>query len=332
MNKNKIIMCSIGGVALVASLVLGYLVWSAWEEKTEKEDDLETAKANVRRINSSKISPEQASLDAFEKNRRDLAIWRDEAIALSSRGDRSPRRDITPEAFKRLLVDEAREEARRPGGVDGKIVKDGFEFGFKDFISGGRMPESSQLDTLQRQWDDVKFFTDILSAAGVSELQEITIAEKKVEAAAQPQQRGHKRGAKKEPEKKAVAETQGYELKFTARPLAFVKTINAFAHAERFVSVDSFSCKREDALAAALDEKSSSSDAPATSSRRRRSRRAAEEAENAQQNEESASTNKKGLVIDPGSQAPFIVTMKLTVYDFGTALVDADAEQKEVQE
>lgn len=340
MNKNKIVMCSIGGVTLVAALVLGWLIWSAFEEKTEKLDDLETAKANVKRINSSKISPEQASVDALEENRRILAMWKDEVFALVAQGDIAPKPEQAA-AFKATLTDEARAEASKPGGVAGKIVKDEFEFGFKDLITGGRIPEEAQVPVLQRQWSDIKLFTDTLSDCGAIELQEVVIVPPK---AAEPRQEaGPRRGPKgrrgaKEEEKKPLAAEQNYEIKFTARPLALVKIVNALATCKRFVTIDSMNFRRvEDTLAVALGEKGAEGargGGRGHGGRRPARMQMSEMAAGQDGAEETA--RKKGLVIDPATDQPFAVTMKLTVYDFGTAggekPEDADEKKEEVEE
>ncbi len=340
MNKNKIVMCSIGGVTLVAALVLGYFIWSAFEEKAEKLDDLETAKANVKRINSSKISPEQASVDALEENRRILAMWKDEAFAIVSQGDIAPKPEQAA-AFKATLTDEARAEASKPGGVAGKIVKDDFEFGFKDLITGGRIPEEAQVPVLQRQWSDIKLFTDTLSDCGAIELQEVVIVPPK---AAEPRQEaGPRRGPKgrrgaKEEEKKPLAAEQNYEIKFTARPLALVKIVNALATCKRFVAVDSLNFRRvEDTLAAALGEKGAEGASGGRRGGGRGGRRPARmQLEDAAAGQDGAeeTARKKGLVIDPATDQPFAVTMKLTVYDFGTAgdKPESAADEKKEEE
>lgn len=344
MNKNKIVMCSIGGVTLVAALVMGWFIWTAFEEKTEKLDDLETAKSNVQRINSAKISPERASVEALENNRRTLAIWKDEAFALASRGDINPTPVEGPE-FKSRLVDEARAESGKPGGVEGKIVKEGFEFGFKDLISGGRMPENAQVPLLQRQWSDIKLFTDTLSSCGAFELQEVTIVPPKAEepqreASGKRGPRG-KKGAREE-EKKPLAAEQAYEIKFTARPLPLVKIVNALSTCERFVVIDSMSCVRQaDVLAEALGEKTAEAGGGGRrgggrGARGTRQRRGLDAASSEAAEADGEAANKKGIVSDPASDKPFVVTMKITVYDFGTENnKDADAaatEKGEVEE
>lgn len=317
MNKNKIIMASIGGVALVLVAVLGYLSYSAWEEKNEKLDELEAAKGSVVRIRKAPIAPVKESLEAIEDNRRKFAIWRDDTLAVVSQGDIAPDAAMTPEAFKRTLVDEAREESHKPGGVEGRIVKDDFAFGFKDYISGGRMPDRESLPFLQRQWADVKLITDTLSDSGVVELVDLVIAERK---APEPVEAKPKRGPKQKnkPEAtKPIADEQGYEVRFLARPLALVKVLNAFATCPRFVTVDSCTFARAtDTIESMLGakDKDQQSAAPRRGRRGRRGA-AAEEAPEA----EGEEARKKGLVTDPATDTPFTVTMKLTTFDFGSA-------------
>ena len=43
-----------------------------------------------------------------------------------------------------------------------KLLKDGFGFGFKDYITGGSMPERAKLAAMQRQWREVKSFVETL--------------------------------------------------------------------------------------------------------------------------------------------------------------------------
>lgn len=327
MNKNKIVMSAIGGVALLAVLVLGWFVWSAWEEKEEKVGDLESLEANVKRINAGAISPEQASVDAIEENQRKLAGWRDAMLMGMSEGDRVLDTTVTPEAFKRQLGDEARALARLPGGVEGRIVADGFTFGFKGIIDGDKMPERDQLAFMQRQWADIKLFTEQLSQAGAQALLDVAIAPRAA-AVSEEETRPRRgaRGKKVEEEKKPIADTQSYTLKFQAPPAAFVRALNALVTSARYIVVDNFSFTREDTLAEALGDKDKDTARSSGGGGRRGRRGGAQVAETA---EEDAGL-RKGLVTDPAKEGPLTVTMTLTTYDFGTK--SAEAEQKAVTE
>lgn len=316
MNKNKIIMSAIGGGALVVSLALGWFLWSASEERAEMADELDGAKGNVERINGAKIAPLQASVDAIDANRKALVEWREDVLRTASVGDAAPDGSMTPEAFKRVMVEGARELAKLPGLPGKPIVKEEFGFGFKDYILGGSMPSREKLAAMQRQWSEVTLFTRTLSEAGAAELVDVTVVEaaaEEAEAAPQPSRPAQRRRAKdKDEEKKAAAvSAQSYVVKFLARPAAIANVFNALATAERFIAVDDFSFLHEtDTLASAVGTKDKDG--------QKRSARSGRRGRRDEQQPEEEEVAKKGLVTDPLIDAPFTVTLKLTTYDFGT--------------
>lgn len=323
MNKNKIIMSAIGGVALVAAAVVGWLLWSACDEKSEMESELEVARGNVERANSAKVAPTQESVDAIDANRKMLDAWSAEALAAASAGDRAVDASVTPEAFKRSLVVDARTLAKLPGGSGGTIVKEDFGFGFKDYITGGSMPEKAKLPAMQRQWDEIKLFVQTLSACGAVELLEVSVVEQsaKPEEAQDSRRRNVRRDDDGSAKKLSVSE-QSYVLKFLARPAALVGVLNAFATSERFIAVDGCSFARaDDTLQSVLGGKDKKDGGRAASRSGRRGRRASEDA--SKEGEEDV--QKKGLVTDPEADMPFTVTLKVTTIDFGTAGAKAAA-------
>ena len=323
MNKNQITMAAIGGIALVAVGVVGYLTYAAWAEKAEKAEDLESAIANARRINAAAIAPKQESVDAIAANAQKLEEWRAEMLALVSAGDFAVDPGATPESFKQKMVVEAREFAKLPGGVNGCIVKEEFDFGFKDYIVGGSMPPRDQLAALQRQWSEVGMVTVGAAAAEPPKEEEA------------PKRGKAKKGAqKKEAEPRPLAVPQSYELKFTAKPAAFVRTIDACAMVERFIVVDGFSfVKERDTLAEVFGGKDKAEAAAGGGRRGRRGRRGAAEVEQPAP-EGAEEVSRKGLVTDPELDAPLTVVLKVTTFDFGTAAAEPKeaTDEKEVAE
>ncbi len=326
MNKNKIVMGSIGGVAAVAALVLGYLTYAAWEEKVENEDTLEGQKANVKRLSNAKIAPSAASVKAIEENHKTLAIWFDKAFDVASRGDKAfPR--LTVAEFCNQLREEAIEKRALPGGVNGKLVDEDFAFGFRE-LSEGSLPKPETLPTLQRQWDDIKLFVDTLATNGAVQL--VSVEKSDVKAAeeqprpAPPPPRG-RNTRQQQVEEKPLADAQTYTIVFLARPLALVKTINEFARTERFIVVDSLVFERAtDALGDALGGKDKEEARPSRGRGRGRGRGRASEEEASAEGE--SEVRRKGLVVDPVTDVPFTVTMKITTYDFGTKASGEAAE------
>lgn len=329
MNKNKIIMSSIGGVAVVIALVLGYLTYAAWEEKEESVDSLDSLKANVKRISSAKIAPSQASVDAIDENKKTLEVWFASALEVASRGDRAYPRQTVAE-FCNLLRDEVSEARNLAGGVNGKLAAEDFSFGFRDIIDEGKLPKPEDLAALQRQWGDIKLFVETLSAAGAVQ---VTRIEKEGKKAAepppqpQPQQRGrNQRQQQKQAEVKPLADAQSYAIEFLARPPALVKVVNAFGKSERFIVVDSLAFERTpDALGDILGGKDKEEARSSRGRGRGRGRGRAAQEEEPQEGEEEV--RRKGLVVDPVTDTPFTVTMKITTYDFGTKAAGEEPEE-----
>ncbi|MBP5791246.1 MAG: Amuc_1100 family pilus-like protein [Kiritimatiellae bacterium] len=328
MNRNKIIMLSVGGVAFLAVIGLGAMTYLGWESKTELESDLESAKNNVERINRAAIVPEQKSVDAIKANAKALREWREAAYMLVSQGDRVEDPSITPEAFKQTMVEDARALSALPGVGDSRIVPEEFDFGFKSYIIDGAMPAKEGLPVLERQWREVVAFIKALSAAEVNALVSVVVepaSVAKVEEPEQPRTKKPPRGKKveKKPDPTVV---QGYSLTFLARPASFVRFLNALALDERFTVVEDFTITRQDDSIASVLGVSKAD--PAAGGRRsgRRSRRS----EEVQPDADDGAPGKKGLVVDPMREPPFTVTMKIVTYDFGSKA--GEAEKKEVEE
>lgn len=328
MKKLQIIFIGIGAVALVGAVVMGVLLFNAFEANGEKAEDLEGAKDVVQRLTGAKIPPAKASVDAIEANTAALEGWMAEATEVAARGDLAVEAGLTPAVFKERLVNEAREFSKLPGSIEGALVKEGFAFGFSEYITGGQLPAAEKLGKLQRQWADVRLITETFAKSGVSAFLDLMITEKKEDkkpvAVAKNRRGGKPAKGKKEaaPERELLSET--YTVKFLAAPEALVKVLNAFSLGERFVTVDAFTFAREtDMVAQAVGTTAEKKDESAGgSSRRRRTSRARRQAEEEAAAEEEGQ-KKKGLAVDPVKESPFTVTMTLSMFDFGT---------KEVQE
>lgn len=337
MSKNQIVMVAIGGVTLVAAGVLGYLAFDAFSSKAEAVEAGDGAKESVRRLLRADVSPDKESELAYKKNADTLAGWTEAALATAAAGDRAVSNDINPAAFKQKLVDEARALSELEGGVDGKIVKPGFNFGLPDFVTGDKLPEQEMLPKYQRLWGDIRLVFEMLQECGVAEIVRIEPAGV-VSAAAQAQQeekpkaKNRSRARKDAEEEKPAYTVEQYAVDFRAKPAALVKAVNALATAPRFIVVDSMSFAREgDMIAAALGEgeKAQGASAPASGGKRRRRGAAVEEAE---KTAEEAEADKKGLVNDPVKESPFLVKITLSTYDFGSAVNKPAAGEEAAEE
>ena len=329
-SKNQIVMLSIGGVALVASAVLGYLAFDAYSAKSEAAETSESNAAAVRSLLKAAISPDPASVAAVNKNRDALVGWTEAAVSTAAAGDRIIDADVNEAAFKQKLVDEARTLSNLPGGADGKIMKDVSAFGFPDLVAGDKLPEKAELPRLQRLWGDVSTLVKMLSDCGVTEVVRIDpgIA-KQPQAAAEPKdaKKAKKRKKKDAEDEKPLYSEEKYVVDFRAKPAALVKAVNALATCERFIVVEALDFSREgDMIGKALGEGAKrSTDAEQQPTRSRRRRRGAAEAEFGADAaaQDGAADVGKGVVNDPAKEEPFLVHASIVTYDFGSAAKSA---------
>lgn len=319
MSKTKIILSAVGGVCLLGVLAMVFMVWTALQRKGEVTDDLLSATSSVESLSRAKVYPGKASILAVESNVTKVVEWKDDVFRLVSAGDRVYEKTTAP-AFKNFMVGEAKRLAGLPGGADGKIAKPDFTFGpFKDFIFEGKMPADSELGDLQRKWDDLVFIVETLASAGISELTDIQVkvVEKPKEEAPKKRNVRNKRRSKAkkgdEESAKKLPAVNVWTVSFETRPEGYVKTLNAFALSERFAVVSDVSVTRKvDAVAAALGgEVKKDEPTLQTSRRRRRGAAAAEKNEGG-----DVSKLKDGVVTDPASDEPLVISMAVAVYDF----------------
>ena len=332
MNKTKMILAGTGGAIGLIVLVLGFLVWQAFSAKTaaiegddeEGTDGLETVESKAQTLSRKPIYPCAASVTAIEANQKQVDDWCREGLALAARGDRTfPK--TTPAQFKTDIVADAKRLGALPGGVAGKLVKPDFAFGpFKDYIVEGKMPSEAELAQLQRRWDDVATITEMLATNGVVELVDVQFKANAPEAA---EDKGGKRGRVDKKKKTPSPESSSliahpssfsYVFTFSARPSAFVRTLNDLEQCERFIVVDGFSFVRPgDVIAEALggDEKKAAEAQAAGGRRGRRGRRGGDSA-SAAEGQDGKEKTKNGIITDPIQDAPMTVTMTVSVHDF----------------
>lgn len=337
MNRNKLILSIIGGVLGVAVLASAFFAWSAYSSKVtamvgdedEGVDGLENVVDKARQLSRKSVYPCAQSVRALESNTAAVVEWKADALKLASRGDRVYK-PVSAAQFKTDIVAEAKRISAMAGAVNGAFVKAGFAFGpFKDFIAEGKMPADADVSRLQRQWDDVVTVVEILHNAGAVELVDVGYKVAKDEPQPEEQPRGKK--AKKNQKKakaaaveKKVSDTYAYQVSFRAKPDAFVRAINAFATDERFITVESVAFNRgpTDQLATALGIEKKGAEANAAGSRRR-GRRGAVQAEEPKKDD----SGKNGIVTDPLADDPLLVTLVLSVTDFGSLAEEPNAKE-----
>ena len=315
MNKNKIIMAVLGGVAALVAVACAVMIWFAADECDEALVEREGAIGECQ--NNAGVSPDDAK--TYDKNRKTLVDWADAARDyVADKGRRSIDAGQDPAAFKQQMVEDANYFRKRPEGLDRKIVKEDFDFGFKAYVNEGAMPAQGDMPVLQRKWDDIYHFMDIMLKCGVTE---VTGIKADLDAAPQEEEqprRGRAVQKKATPADAYPSSQMTYEIEFLARPAALVKTLNAFATDARFITVDSLAfAQAGDPLAQKIGgEKEKDAAGGGRRGRRGRRGRAVEEEASATEQEEEIA--KKGLVTDPASTAPFTVKIRVSTLDFPT--------------
>lgn len=333
MNKTKVILASIGGVALVAALVLGYFIWDAFSEKGDVVEELDAMVSAADRLTALPVYPGPEGVKAYDENHQTFENWREEATKVVSSGDRKFEPTTAP-AFKTFLVEEARRLSDLPGGVEGKLVKPDFPFGFKDYITGGVLPAVADLPRLQREWADVSTVVAALAECGVLEIVDVTVkapapaADQSAQQGRRPRQQAKGSQKKDEEAEAAKPDVTTFTVDFVTRPAGLVAAVNAFVTDQRFIVVDTFSFARvKDELAEAIDDSKKAAEAPARGGRGRgRGRRQAAEAQ--QQEEEKEGERKSTLVTDPLKASPLKVSMAFSVYDFKSPAGQPEATEK----
>lgn len=323
MNKTRIIIASIGGTCLLATLVLAYLAFDSFSSGVETQEELQAMETAIGNYVKAAVKPMQASVDAVERNRQAYADWLEEAKRLAERGDKefAP---ITDAAFKTFMVSEAKRMSNLPGGANGKLVKDDFPFGFQSYILDGAMPPAAELPKLQRQWDDVTTVVTTLAEAGVYELTSLKLVQG-ASAIPQPQNEpakgGRRRGAPAVKPKAAAdspTDITVMAVEFTTRPSGLVEVLNRFAVSERFTVVDKLQFVREkDELVDALGGEKKTDVVAAPTGRGRGRRRAVEVAQE-EEAQEDDSAKKGQVVIDPSRASLLKVSMIVKIIDFKT--------------
>jgi len=314
MNKNKIAMAVIGGVAAALALVAGVLIWMEDDSQAEFRDELEAQVARRDRNSSAKKETE----DAYRANAKALSDWAERAHGfVSEQGVRSTDTSQDPAAFKQQMVEDARAFSKLPEESSSKIVKEDFDFGYRQYIGkeGAEIPKREDLPRLQREWYDIVRFTDILVKCGAAELVGVKIAEK---AAPEPQgARGGRRPAQqqKDPSAAYPSTESTYVFTFLARPAALVRVLNALAADDRFFAVDAMTFEQaSDPLVQMLGGDKEKEQGRRGGRRRRRGAEAEEPAPEA--DGDAAEIARKGLVTDPATCTPFTVNMTVSTLEF----------------
>ena len=320
MTKQQKVGVCCGAVFGVCALALGWFLYSAYAERVDGEERLAAAKAKNKAFytqsTAAKPFPSPAAIAAAASNESAYVAWRGKALEMAARGDcPPPPEDLSETVFKQRLYNEVTRMQKLPGGSAGRICEAKFLFGFDQYLGeAGKTPQRHELPQLYAQLGVITNVVDILARSGIVEVKKFDRPAMEDPSAAAEASRGQRRAGAKGKDKSAKGAASAdeprrydFRLEYTARSAAFVKVLNELAKSKRFYVVDDFKFGREgEALRDKLKRIAESSAAGGKSAGRRRR---GDDRKNEQEED--------GVATDPASDQPLLVSMKLSVYDFG---------------
>ena len=330
LSRQQMIGAVGAGIFVVCAGGLGWMLYSAWSEKGEIEEQVSTETDAFRRYNEAAVYPSKASIDSVKSNETSYAQWYDSAVTLAARGDRAMRMESASK-FKQLLEKEVRRVRELPGGAGGKISAPTFLFGFEQYLGeGGVLPKEAEVPRLAVQLGSICRLADAFAEAGVYEVKSVTRLEEKSDKSEREDSDSSSAKNKKQSEKKEAEDApkmtkESYAFEILARPAAIVEVLNKLTACERFVVVRNLSFRQSvDSIVdhiASAKKAEADKNAPSTGSRRRRGAAAPADA-----NPEALALASR-IVADPEGDEPLAVSFTLDVYDFGRPAQAAAAQE-----
>lgn len=316
MNRNQMTMAVTGAVALLATLGIGYFIMSEGSAREEAIGELDVQK-NVFSQNRNASRDEEKAVRA---NVAALREWTDSAteLASSTSGAAKIDTDTSASVFKSRMLDDVRRYQGLPKEAKTKFVAEGdtpidqIFPDFKDYIIRNSMPEAP---VLRRRWAEICMVADALIECGAESLVSVKVDTPPPQPV---DPKAKRQGAKQEGPSFKIDEER-YTFVFMARQDALVRTLNALAKLESFISVDAFSFAQDpDPLVAVLG--GSGKDKEKNSRRGSRGRHRADTSAEASGDDADAEKLRSGTVTnpaDPLSFTPFKVTMSLSTLAVG---------------
>ena len=336
MTKQQKIGVICGSAFALCAIALGWFFYSAYADhqaalegdEEEGTKGLTDAKAeHARYYSQNNPFPSAEAIAAVKANKEAYSSWKTNALEVVARGDCPPPPDgLERTVFKQNLYEQVTKMQKLPGGVVGRICASTFQFGFEQYLGeAGGTPEQKDLPKLYAQLATITNVVDLFAQSGVLEVRAFERLESQEEAdegGARGSRDRNKAGKGKSAKDEASADEPkryDYRLEFTVRASGFAKVMNGLAKSPRFFVVSDFGFEHEgESLKVRLDRLASSGASGEASSRGRRRRdRDKKEQEDAE----------GGFVTNPETDAPILVRMKLSVYDFGKGGARADADE-----
>lgn len=261
MKRHQVILIVCGILTALVCLGVGWFLFSALSAKNEAAEARNQAYSELRKIYGQKVFPSKENIERVKEDEKALTAWLTTASNVVHKGDLVIGQE-SPTGFKKLLLDTVRSLANHPGGVSGKVVASGFNFGFDRYLGESTiLPEKDQVDRLARQLSVIETICNELYAAKIVSLDAIAretfeekgASEKKVQEdrpSNRPKNKNRRsredvsgRGAKASAAQGGAVHDsdlfskQRFTFQFRARPDALVEVLNRLAAMDLFIVV-----------------------------------------------------------------------------------------------
>lgn len=346
MTKQQRLAAGVGGAFGLCVLALGWFLYSAYAEHQEIveggesiPEGLVAAKAKYSGFYQKNPFPSTESISQVKSNENAYATWKTDARKEAEKGDLlPPQSSLDSGDLKIMMSEQVTRMQKLTGSNNGHICAPTFQFGFEPYLEAEKknekpMPtEEKELLELHAQFVTITNLVDLLHANGTNGVMEIRrVGRPKLQEADPDANQGNPRrraGKGKSAKGASVAEAPtcyDFELEYVARPSAFVKVLNELAKSPRFYVVRDFSFGHEgESLKERLNRAKTSSASGGDRNSGRRSRSAWGQVPEKQ---DAKPEVEEGLVTRPDKEPPIVVSMKLSVYDFGKGRASSQEEE-----
>ena len=317
MKRHQLILIACGVPLVAVCLGAGWFLFTATSERNAAAEERNQNYESLQQLYNAKIFPSEENIARIREDQKALESWLVTASNVVHSGDLQAQQK-TPSGFKQVLQATVRELSAQPGVVQGKVVAQGFNFGFDAYLGQDSLPASEHVDRLTVQLEMIQLICKELYAANIMELKAVTRetfdvasgTERKQDEAPASSRRKSRRRDRDESASSAPAASSGagseffskqrFTFEFVARPAAFIETLNRLAAMKQFVVVAETEFRKTGDPLAQLAAKKAEGGAAAA----------------AVAADPATLTHVQRIVTDPELEPPVSVKLDVDVYSF----------------
>ena len=331
MKRQQIVLIACGSVFGLVCLGVGWFLFSAMSAKNAAADSRNSAYDNLKSIYNAKVFPSKENIARIKTDEKTLEAWLNSASNIIHKGDLQIDKE-SPTGFKQLLQSTVRSLSAHSGSVSGKIVANGFNFGFDKYLGeSDSLPAPEHVDRLARQLKIIELVCKELYGAQILSLDKV---DRETFDGAQPGEsktnRSEDMGKKRKNKRNAdgashnrsgalnempsegpshsagLFSKQRFVFGFKARPEAFIDVLNRLAAMDLFVVVSDVSFQKTDDLLTKHEAKKTDS----------KKKSATSPLGEATAVDPASIPHTDRIVTDPELEAPVSVELAIDVYSF----------------